>query len=350
MKSTTKILLTIGAIGLILVGVGFAEAYLDAYVLRISNVAAIYVILGVSLNLINGFTGQFSLGHAGFTAVGAYTAALLYMSPALKEVNFFIEPLIWPLSVIQLPFPVALFAGGIVAAVVGLIVGFPCLRVRGDYLAIVTFGFSEIIRVLLNNLQSITNGPLGLKGLPTYTNLWWSVGIAIFTVIFVKRLVDSSYGRALKAIREDESAAEAMGINLFRHKTLAFVVGAFFAGVAGGLLGSLLMTLDPQAFQIFFTFQIVMIILLGGLGSITGSVVMGIAVAFLMEFLRAVESPMRVLGITIPGIPGMRMLIFSIILVVTVVFFRRGLFGQSEFSWDIFLKLKGGNRNDSAEA
>lgn len=341
MNKKTKLLLTLISLLIVIVLIGLAESYLDAFIKRLLNVAAIYVILGVSLNLINGFTGQFSLGHAGFMAIGAYASALLYMSPALKATNFFIEPIVWPLSEIQIPFFLALIAGGALAAVAGFIVGAPCLRVRGDYLAIVTYGFAEIIRVILNNLQSITNGPLGLKGLPTYTNLWWSWGWAIFTIYFIKKLVDSSYGRALKSIREDEVAAEAMGINLFKHKTLAFVVGAFFAGIGGGLLGSLLMTIDPNSFNIFLTFQIVMIVLLGGLGSITGSVVMGIAIAFLMEFLRFVESPMTVFGLTIPGISGMRMLIFAIILVITVIFFRRGLFGRSEFSWSWIFGSKG---------
>lgn len=325
---------TISLLVLFFLLIHYAQTHFDAYVIRIMNVAAIYVILGVSLNLINGFTGQFSLGHAGFMAIGAYTSALLYMTPELKAMNFFIKPLVWPLNQIQIPFFPALLIGGLLAACAGFLVGAPCMRVKGDYLAIVTYGFSEIIRVLFNNLQSITNGPLGLKGLPTYTNLWWSWGWAVFTIFFIKRLIDSSYGRALKAIRDNEEAAEAMGVNLFRHKTLAFVVGAFFAGIAGGLLGSLVMTIDPNAFNIMLTFQIVLIVLLGGLGSITGTVISGVLIAFLMEWLRVVETPMKIFGISIPGISGMRMLIFSVILMAAVLFFRHGILGDREFSWE----------------
>ncbi|WP_041083904.1 branched-chain amino acid ABC transporter permease [Thermotoga profunda] len=330
---------TISLLVLFFLFIHYAQTNFDAYIVRIMNVAAIYVILGVSLNLINGFTGQFSLGHAGFMAIGAYTSALLYMTPELKAMNFFIKPLIWPLNQIQIPFFPALLIGGLLAACAGFLVGAPCMRVKGDYLAIVTYGFSEIIRVLFNNLQSITNGPLGLKGLPTYTNLWWSWGWAVFTIFFIKRLIDSSYGRALKAIRDNEEAAEAMGVNLFRHKTLAFVVGAFFAGIAGGLLGSLVMTIDPNAFNIMLTFQIVLIVLLGGLGSITGTVISGVLIAFLMEWLRIVETPMKIFGITIPGISGMRMLIFSIILMIAVLFFRHGILGDREFSWEGVLSI-----------
>ncbi|HBT40056.1 MAG: Inner-membrane translocator [Thermotoga sp. 50_1627] len=339
--------LTLIALVVFFAFISYAQNNFDAYVIRIMNVAAIYVILGVSLNLINGFTGQFSLGHAGFMAIGAYASALLYMSPELKAMNFFIKPLIWPLNRIQIPFFPALLIGGLLAAGAGFLVGAPCMRVKGDYLAIVTYGFSEIIRVLFNNLQSVTNGPLGLKGLPTYTNLWWSWGWAVFTVFFIKRLIDSSYGRALKAIRDNEEAAEAMGVNLFYHKTLAFVVGAFFAGIAGGLLGSLVMTIDPNAFNIMLTFQIVLIVLLGGLGSITGTVISGVLIAVLMEWLRIVETPMKIFGITIPGISGMRMLIFSIILMISVLFFRHGILGDREFSWQgviSFFKRRQSNR------
>ncbi len=340
MKKRTSVILTLIFIILLYVLTYFFEKNLDAFLKRVLNTGLIYVILAVSLNLINGFTGQFSLGHAGFMAIGAYTSALLYMSPETKAMNFFMVPLISPLDRIQLPFFFALIIGGLMAALAGFIVGAPCLRVKGDYLAIVTYGFSEIIRSLFNNLQNITNGPLGLKGLPTYTNLWWTLSWAIITVLVVKRIVESSYGRALKAVRDDEVAAESVGINLFKHKVLAFVIGAFFAGIGGGLLGSLLMTIDPNSFSILFTYQIIMIILLGGLGNLTGSVIMAIFFAFLMEWLRFVELPMDVFGVTIKGIPGMRMLIFSVLLMITILFFRKGVFGEREFSWNIFVRKK----------
>lgn len=333
-KAEDYLLLKIITILIMVVSIFIAQRSFDAYVIRILNLCGIYVILGVSLNLINGFTGQFSLGHAGFMSIGAYVSALLYMSPELKEVNYFITPIIWPLSVIQIPFIFSLIIAGLVSAGVGFLVGAPCLRLKGDYLAIVTFGFSEIIRVLFCNLQSITNGPLGLKGLPSYTNLWWTWGIVILTVWFIKNLVNSSYGRALKSIREDEVAAEAMGVNLFYHKVLSFVVGAFFAGIAGALLGSLVMTIDPNAFSFFMTFQIIIIVVVGGLGSITGTVIVGTAFAILMEVLRSVESPMSFFGLNIPGIPGMRMLIFSILLMVVILFFHQGLMGTKELSWE----------------
>jgi len=339
-KKNLYFLLNISVVILITFFIIIANKNLDSFVIRILNLCAIYIILGVSLNLINGFTGQFSLGHAGFMAIGAYVSALLYMSPELKEANYFITPLIWPLSVIQIPFVFSLIIAGLISAGVGFLVGVPCLRLKGDYLAIVTFGFSEIIRVTFNNLQNVTNGPIGLKGLPIYTNLWWSFGIAILTVVVVKNLINSSYGRALKSIRENETAAEAMGVSLFFHKSLAFAIGAFFAGLGGALLGSFIMTIDPNTFSFLLTFQLIVIVIVGGLGSITGTIISAIIITVLMELLRSVEAPMNIFGLHLPGVPGMRMLVFAILLMTVVLFFKKGLMGKKEWSWDgLFKKI-----------
>ena len=311
-----------------------AQEYADEYQVRILNMVAIYITLAVSYNLINGVTGQFSLEPNAFVALGAYTASLLTLTPLEKEMSFIIDPCIWPLSVISIPFFPAIIIGGLVASFFGFLMGFPVFRVRGDYLAIVTLGFGEVIRVVANNLQSVTNGPLGLKGIAPYTNLWWSWGLALVTLFVINRLVKSSYGRALKAIRENELAAESMGINAFRHKLLAFTLSAFFEGMAGGLLAHLITTISPMLFTFFLTFNLLIIITIGGLGSITGSVLAAIAFAWGSELLRAVEEPMNILGLfTIPGIPGMRMVIFSIILIVVMIFARQGFMGRREFTW-----------------
>jgi len=311
-----------------------AQEYADEYQVRILNMVAIYITLAVSYNLINGVTGQFSLEPNAFVALGAYTASLLTLTPLEKEMSFIIDPCIWPLSVISIPFFPAIIIGGLVASFFGFLMGFPVFRVRGDYLAIVTLGFGEVIRVVANNLQSVTNGPLGLKGISPYTNLWWSWGLALVTLFVINRLVKSSYGRALKAIRENELAAESMGINAFRHKLLAFTLSAFFEGMAGALLAHLITTISPMLFTFFLTFNLLIIITIGGLGSITGSVLAAIAFAWGSELLRAVEEPMNILGLfTIPGIPGMRMVIFSIILIVVMIFARQGFMGRREFTW-----------------
>ena len=180
-------------------------------------------VLALSLNLANGFTGLFSLGCAGFMAVGAYVSAILTMSPDVKDMNFFLEPLAPWLQGLTLPFGIALNAGGVCAAIAGLIVGLPVLRLRDDYLAIATLGFSEIIRVVITNLQGLTNGAQGLKSIPKYSTTWAVWGVALLSIYFMSRLVRSSYGRQLKAVRDDEIAAEAMGVNVFRVKVVSFL-------------------------------------------------------------------------------------------------------------------------------
>ncbi|MGI6621421.1 MAG: branched-chain amino acid ABC transporter permease [Bacillota bacterium] len=311
----------------------WAGGHLNPYQVRILNLIGINIGLGLSLNLINGFTGQFCLGHAGFMAVGAYTATLLMMPPAVKQMNFFMVPLVAPLRQVELPFLAALLLGGLLSALMGVFIGAPVLRLRGDYLAIATLGFSEIIRIVITNIRSVTNGALGLKGIPAYTDLWWSWGFALLTLVVVSRLIHSSYGLAFKAIREDEIAAEAMGVGLFRHKMLAFTLGAFIAGVGGGFLASLLTTIDPNMFRFTLTFEILLIVVLGGMGSITGTVIAATIVTVLKEVLRGVEAPMDLGFVSLPGIPGMRMVIFSLLLIVVVLFYREGIMGRRELSW-----------------
>jgi len=331
-------LLTVASVGVLFFLLYLSSQYVSDYQIRILNNAAVFITLAVSYNLINGITGQFSLEPNAFVAIGAYTSALLTLSPAEKELSFIIEPIIWPLSVIQVPFFISLIAAGIVTAFFGFLMGFPVFRVRGDYLAIVTLGFGEVVRAVANNLQPITNGPLGLKALHNYTNLWWSWGFAIFTLFFIVRLVGSSYGLAMKAVREDEAAAEAMGVNAFRTKLLAFTTSAFFEGVAGGLLAHLITTISPTLFTFFLTFNLLIIIVAGGLGSTTGAVFGAMLFSFGGEWLRAVEEPMTIGGLQIPGVPGMRMVVFSIILILLMIFARNGIMGRNEFSWDWLLQ------------
>ncbi len=329
--------MNLGVIGLLALGLWGAERFLGEYQIRLLNNMAIFITLAVSYNLVNGVCGQLHLGPNAFIALGAYTAALLTLTPAEKALNFIITPLYGPLSQISLPFPLALLAGGVVAAAFAFLTGFPVFRVRGDYLAIVTLGFGEVVRVLANNLQGLTNGPLGLKGLPPCTNLWWSWGVAVATVVVITALVDSGYGRALQAIREDETAARAMGVNTFRHLLLAYILSAFFFGVGGGLLAHLITTISPTLFTFFLTFNLLIIIVVGGLGSTTGAVLAAMLFTMAGEWLRFVEEPQQIFGLSIPGIPGMRMVIFSGLLLLVIIFFRRGLLGRREFSWETCL-------------
>ncbi|HUX12912.1 MAG TPA: branched-chain amino acid ABC transporter permease [Spirochaetia bacterium] len=328
-------LYTMIAVAIAVLFVVYADNNFDPFVLRVFNLCAIYVVLAVSLNLVNGFTGLFSLGHAGFMAVGAYVSALLTMTPDQKEMNFFLAPIVPWLHDISLPFLPALLIAGLVAALSGVLVGAPVLRLRDDYLAIATLGFAEIIRVVITNVQTVTNGALGLKGLPKYATTFWVWGAAAVSVLFMVFLIRSSYGRAIKAVRDDEIAAEAMGINVFRVKLASFTASSFMAGVGGALLGHVLTTIDPKMFTFLLTFNILLIVVIGGNGSITGSVIAAIGVTVLMELLRFLDGPMNLLIFKTDGLPGLRMVVFSIMLMAMVIYRQRGLMGNREFSWQM---------------
>jgi len=316
-----------------------ADGWFDAFSLRVLNLCAIYVVLALSLNLVNGFTGLFSLGHAGFMAVGAYTCALLTMTPEQKQMNFFLEPIAPWLANVHLPFLPALIAAGVVAGLLGLLVGAPVLRLKDDYLAIATLGFAEIIRVVLTNTQSITNGALGLKGLPPFASTWVVWGCAALSTAFMVLLIRSSYGRAMKAVRDDEIAAGAMGVDVFRVKVASFAASSFMAGVGGALLGHVLTTIDPKMFTFMLTFNILLVVVLGGIGSITGSVIASVAVTILMEALRFLDGPLDLGVLTLEARPGLRMVVFSVILMAVVLFRQRGLMGTREFSWSMLSRI-----------
>ncbi len=355
LNKKTKTFLNVSALLIFIFFLFWAQTYMDSYSRRILNLIAINAILAVSLNLINGITGIFSLGHIGFMAVGAYTAALLTMPISQKLQVFFLEPLIWPFNSIQLDFFSATIIGGFAAAFFGLLIAIPALRLRDDYLAIATLGFSEIIRIFANYLVPLTNGALGLKGLPEYTNLWWSYMFLFFTVWFILRLVNSTYGKQLKAIRDDEIAAKAMGIDVKRLRITSFVVGAFFAGIAGSLMAHLLTTIDPKMFMFVqpTSINILVMIVLGGLGSTSGAILGAIIITFLSEWLRFIEGDMYIFGHLVHGIPGMRMLIFSALMVILMIFYRKGIMGEKELTWDylynLFMKLKNRGRKEAAK-
>ncbi|MBM4285114.1 MAG: branched-chain amino acid ABC transporter permease [Deltaproteobacteria bacterium] len=327
-------LLTLGAVAGLLLLLWGAQRFADEYQVRLLNTAAIFITLALGYHLINGVCGQLHLGPNAFIALGAYTAALLTLTPAEKSRIFFLEPLIWPFSQLTLPFAAALCCGGLVAAGFAFLTGFPVFRVRGDYLAIVTLGFGEVVRVLANNWQGLTNGPLGLKGLAPHTTLWWSWGVAVAALLVITALTRSGYGRAMQAIREDEIAARAMGVDVFRHLMLAYLLSAFFLGVGGGLLAHLVTTISPTLFTFFLTFNLLIIIVVGGLGSATGAVLAALLFTVGGEWLRVVEEPHVLLGFSYPGIPGLRMVIFSLALLLVIIYFRRGLCGGREFTWE----------------
>lgn len=278
---------------------------LSQYYQIILTSLCINIILAVSLNLINGFTGQLSLGHAGFMAVGAYVSVVMT-------------------NRLELPFLAGLLAACGAAAVAGLIIGVPTLRLKGDYLAIATLGFGEIIRVVLQNIDYV-GGPSGIMGIDKFTTWPWLFGSTLLTLTVVVNLVNSSYGRAIISVREDEVAAELMGINTTRYKVLAFVIGAMFAGLAGTLYAHYFYIIKPETFNFLKSFDILVMVVLGGLGSTTGAV---IAAVFITSLTAALQS-----------FPAIRMILYSLILIIVMIYRPRGMMGNKELGRDTLKRI-----------
>ncbi len=343
MRLTRNTCLSIAAILLFGIALWQCESFLGDYQIYIAKLIFINIILALSLNLIYGFTGLFSLGHAGFIAVGAYISALCILPPAQKEMMWILAPIIWPVSDLFTPFWVSVLAGGVFAGVFAFFIAVPVLKLGDDYLGMATLAFAEIIRVLIVNATPVTNGSLGIKGIPNHATLIVCYAWAIFTLIFLARLVYSNFGNVLRCIRDNEIAASVMGINVFHYKVLSFCIGAFFAGIGGGLLGSHLSTIDPKMFNFLLTFNVLMFVVAGGLGSLTGSILGATVITILLEWLRAIEEPMNLGFVELPGIPGMRMVVFSVVLLAIILKRREGIMGTREITWNrIFAFFKRG--------
>lgn len=291
----------------------FALQYIgiiDEYNGQLLTLSGIYVIIALSLNLITGFTGQLALGQAGFMAVGAYSTAIAVMK-------------------FHIPLAGAILIGGLVTSVFGIFIGFPTLRLRGDYLAITTLGFGEIIRVIMINLDGLTGGAAGLKGIPSFAEtgdfildavikFTWVYVFVVLTIMVVSNLINSSPGRAIISIREDEIASNSMGINVAYYKLFSFTLSAFLAGVGGGLYAIYFGYLNPAMFGFLNSVNFVVIVVLGGMGSITGTVVSSVAFTYIQEWLRVFKD--------------LRLVIFGLALICVMRFWPKGLMGDREFS------------------
>jgi len=275
---------------------------INDYIFSTFVTVCINIILAVSLNLITGFTGQFSLGHAGFMSIGAYTCALITLRYST-----------------QFGFIGGLLLGAVLAAIVGIFVGLPTLRLKGDYLAIATLGMAEIIKILFRNvLEDITNGAAGLSDIPQFVNWTWLFIFTAGTVALISNFINSSHGRACISVREDEIAAEAMGINSTKYKVMAFVTGAFFAGIAGAIYSSYFYFISPDLFGFMKSIDILVIVVLGGMGSISGSVLSAIVLALISTYLQS--------------FPELRMVIYGVLLILIMLFRPQGIMGSRELS------------------
>lgn len=279
------------------------------YQINLASVC-INIILAVSLSLINGFTGQLSLGHAGFMAVGAYVAVIIT-------------------NMLDLHFIIGLLAACLAAGLAGFIIGVPTLRLKGDYLAIATLAFGEIIRVVLQNINYV-NGPAGIMGIPKLSTWPWLFGATVLTTLVIVNLINSSYGRAIISIREDETASELMGINTTKYKIMAFVIGAMFAGLAGALYAHYFYIIKPETFNFLKSFDILIMVVLGGLGSTTGAI---IAAIFVTALTAALQS-----------FPAIRMILYALILIIVMIYRPQGLMGNKELSMKTFGRIWGGSK------
>jgi branched-chain amino acid transport system permease protein len=312
------------------------------FALYVSSIVGVNVILAVSLNIVNGMTGQFSIGHAGFMAVGAYISGKF--SIEMKDLALHGLPV--ALSD-QLMLVGALMIGGAAAAVFGFLVGLPSLRLRGDYLAIVTLGFGEIIRVIVQNTAAFGRA-LGLAGVPqrsTFFMVWFWVFVV---VLVARRIAGSAHGRSLWAIREDEVAAEAMGVNTTGYKVRAFVISAFFAGVAGGLFAHFVPIINPGSFTWVKSMEVVVMVVAGGLGSSTGSILAAVVLTLLPEGLRSLFTQVGGGDASLAQkVDQIRMPIYGMLLVVLMLLRPQGLFGTTEV-WDVLPKWLSRRRREGA--
>jgi len=319
MIERTKILLLLGILAS--AGLSLLTGHISPYYYDILIGIGINIILATSLNLVNGYTGQFSLGHAGFMAVGAYMASWLTLSFGTAFGAGYAETTLF--------YVLALVAGGLAAALAGLAVGIPSLRLRGDYLAIVTLGFNEIIKGIIQNAEPL-GAQRGLGGMVQHTNVFWTFAFAALTIYVILNLVHSTYGSGFLAVRDDEIAAEAMGINTTKYKVLAFTIGAFFAGIAGGLYAHFKQFIHPEGFNFLRSVDIVVMVILGGMGSTAGVIVAAILLTILPEWLRTV-SDYEWLPLWLRHIAENRMILYSLLLIILMLTRPQGLFGSVSF-------------------
>ena len=345
MKKSTRNLINIALLVLLFVALYFLEQAFGkrSMLITVLKKGAIYALIAVSMNLLNGFTGLFSLGQAGFMLVGAYTYAVLTIPMAKRMAVYqYYDGGIIPFTV---PALVGILAAGLLAALLAALIGLPVLRLKSDYLAIATLGFAEIIRAIIqwDALGPVTNGSNLLKTYPTFTTVLQPFLAAVLCIGAIVLLINSTYGRAFKAIRDDEIATEAMGINLFHHKQMAFVISSFFAGVGGALLAMYQGSLQANAFKSSMTYEILLIVVIGGMGSISGSVLASFLFIACSEWwLRFLDTETYLFGGTfkVPLLrSGFRMVVFSIVIMIVVLFFRKGIMGEKEL-WDVFAPRK----------
>ncbi|HHX13567.1 MAG TPA: branched-chain amino acid ABC transporter permease [Clostridiales bacterium] len=326
-----------------LIGLIVTSMNSGSYYSGLVHLFGINIILVASLNLVNGYSGMFSMGHAAFMAIGAYASAMLTLTADQKV---FLMPALpdW-LMHLTLPFPVTLLVAGVLASVTALLIGFPVLRFKGHYLSVATIGLIVIVRAVLDNEDQITNGARGVTGLPDYASTGIIFSVAILCLFVLYRLIHSSYGRGLIAMRDDWTAAQTLGVNLTTKKLSAFLISAFMAGMAGGLWGHMQSVISGKFFYIDTSFKIVETSIIGGMFSLSGAIVGSALMTFIPELLAPLETGITLFGVQLPELYGASNMILAAALILIIIFRRQGIMGYSEiitdslFSRETYLSL-----------
>jgi branched-chain amino acid transport system permease protein len=342
----TALLIVAAALVVLALFLNYAESSFNGYRLQLVILVAINATIAISLTMSNGFTGVFSLSQVGFLAIGAYVGTLVSLAPQWKQPNFLpglpgwlarFDTSGWPDQVALL---FASIVGGLVAAAIAVLVGGPLMRLSGHYVAVATMGFLIIVQAVAVNWSDVTRGARGLSQIPTYTNVWAVYAWAIVTIYAAWRIRNSPFGRSMIASRENLIAARAIGVNVHRSRLLAFVVAAFFTGVAGSLLAHQIGTIAPRAYYFSTTFNIIIMVVLGGLGSVSGAVIGATVMTLAPEYLRGVEDGMSIGPIQFGEAFGLSQIILAIAFILVMIFRPQGLFGDRELSLRAFRRRK----------
>ncbi len=334
-------IMSIGGIlvlGLILL---FLENNLSGYYHRLVLLFGINVILTLSLNITNGYAGIFSLGHGGLMLAGGYATALVTLPVSFKASALNLPH--W-LETMQLPFLPAMLIAGITATIIGFTILLPAFRLKGHYFILGSLGINVIMINIAENVRAITNGATGLRGAPPYTNIWWIFAIVVILVYLMWTLMTSKYGRAVQAIGKDEGLAQALGVNLSKYKAFAFMFSSFFTGVGGALWTHLILTISPSSFDLLVVFQIVMMMVVGGVASITGSILGAAIITAMLEILQPIQEGMVLFGFKLPQMFGLSQVLLALFLILIMIYKPDGLMGEKEFSLKHLRFLSGNNR------
>lgn len=333
-KNSTVVWL--GGILVLIIILFILENTLSGYYHRLVLLFGINVILTLSLNITNGYAGIFSLGHGGLMLAGGYATALVTLPVEFKASALNLPH--W-LETMQLPFLPALLVAGITATIVGFVILLPAFRLKGHYFILASMGINIIMINIAENVRAVTNGATGLRGAPAYTNIWWIFGIIILLIYLMWTLMTSRYGRAVRAIGKDEGLAQAVGVNLPRYKAYAFVVSSFFTGIGGALWTHLILTISPSSFDLLVVFQIIMMLVVGGVSSITGSILGAAIITAILEILQPIQEGINIFGWQLPQMFGLTQVLLAVFLILVMIKKPEGIMGEKEINLSNFNRL-----------